>query len=245
MSVAIPALKLLLVAAIASQLQEAAAQSELANVFGPVRPITVAAPAFPAGSSAPAPGVRVDVVGTVSVNGEFKPTAIASDGEDQERFVNAVSEVLRWWRFVPAVDMTLCVPKEEQSKFSIWFEGSDAAPRVFVSYPTRSAAPVQPPVAAESIYLPEITYPRNLLGVEGQVQVLHLISPEGKVKSATVRSSTPYGAFDSVVLNAARRIRVTWKEPRPTTDVCAERAYVFCTRDAVVSMPFSDCESSK
>src|SRR5882672_7043392 len=174
---------LLLVAPVSLLPLAAVAQSALVEAQPLATPLTVVAPAFPPNMSAPASGVRVDVVGTVLANGEIKPTSITADNE-QRPFVDAVIDVLRWWRFVPAIDKQRCAPKDSESRFSIWFEGSAATPKIYFSFPKRETASDGGSNWVESIRAPKVEYPIDLLGVEGQVQVLYLVSPDGKVKSA-------------------------------------------------------------
>ncbi len=202
------------------------AQSPLVSPAEIATPLTIVAPEFPANSSAKPAGTRVEVVGTVIANGEFEPTSILADA-GEEQFAEAVRNVLRWWKFVPAIDLKRCAPTAAPSRFEVWFEGSDSSSHgFFLSFP-KVAATMQA-IQYTSIDAPGITYPRKFIGIEGEVRVLYLVDPEGRVKSAIVRSSTPYGAFDEVVLAAARETTVTWKDPKPASDLCLERTHQFC-----------------
>jgi hypothetical protein len=107
---AFPMPKWIFAAAAALMLQEAVAHSDLVVAPLAAKPLTIATPIFPGGISAPAPAVRVDVAGAVLVNGEYKPTSVTSDGGERQ-FVEPVSDALRWWRFVPAIDNAQCVSK--------------------------------------------------------------------------------------------------------------------------------------
>jgi TonB family protein len=221
-------------------ISNAHAQSELSEPPALARPITVVAPAFPRDATARPSGTRVDVVGTVMVNGEFKSDSIVAEDSDQ-RFADAVADVLRWWRFVPAADKLKCAPMEVRSNFSIWFEGSDKAPKVFVSFPPVPAASKQKSPMRASIQAGKVPFvPKKLLNMEGQVEVLYLIAPNGDIKSIKVLSSTPSGAFDSLALEAASKTRLVWSAPGPTEDVCAGQTYTFCV-DRDVALPFSGC----
>ena len=70
----------------------------------------------------------------------------------------------------------------------MWFEGSDTAPGVFMTYPTATAEPNRTRLTYESIHAPRVAYPRNLMEVEGEVQVLYL-SPVAKIASSTRREA--------------------------------------------------------
>lgn len=236
--------RLILYAILACCTCSAIAQSEMVTASSFAKPLIVVPPAFPPNSAAPAPGIRVDVIGTVLASGELKAESITSDGSEQ-KYVDAVAYALRWWRFVPAVDHDQCIPKDEPARLSIWFEGSDKEPRIFFSFPSRADDPAQETLALESIHSPQIDYPDRLGAVEGEVQVLHRVSPDGEVKSVKLLSSTPPGAFDAVVLQSASRTYVTWKEPKPTKDVCANRSFRFCMRGGPASLPFEGCRKRK
>lgn len=184
--------------------------------------LTIVVPEFPAGATVPPAGVRVDVSGTVRANGSFEPISITSDGS-QTPFTAAVAGVVKLWRFLPAVDEGRCAPMDAPSRLAIWFEGSAAEPRIFVSQP-RAGPKVEPP-RFDSIWDPKSSYTGS---VEGQVRVLMLLSPEGRVKAAHVRTSSPPGYFDTAVLQVARRMLVTWTAPGPARDLCAQREYVVC-----------------
>lgn len=189
--------------------------------------LLVVTPEFPAGATAPPGGVRVDVSGLVRADGSFEPHAITAEGQP-DAYVAAVTGVVRLWHFLPAVDRARCVPIDAPAKLAVWFEGSAAQPRIFVSQPS-ARLPADPP-PYESVWDRKLSYTGT---VEGRVKVLLLVSPEGRVKSAQVRSSEPRGFFDAAVLRAARRTLVTWKSPAPERDVCAQREYRMCLGSAV------------
>jgi TonB family protein len=210
----------LLLASLASS--AAWAQSATLEMPRDATALRIVAPDFPPAATAPPGGVRVDVTGKVRANGTFEPEAIEAEG-DRAPFIAAVAEVVKWWRFLPAVDPEPCVAVDGAAKLSVWFEGSAAEPRIFVSQPSEEPK-VQAP-AFESILDRRLTYSGE---VEGQVRVLLLVSPEGRVKSAQIRSSSPPGYFDRAVLQAARRTIVNWKAPGPERDTCAQREYLMC-----------------
>lgn len=216
----------------------ALAQSAVLEAPGDATALTIVTPEFPPAATAPPTGIRVDVSGTVRADGSFDPQAITSDGE-QAPFIAEVARVIKWWRFLPAVDNERCAPIDSPSRVSIWFEGSAAEPRIFVSQPPPKPKKEPPPF--ESIWDPKWSFSGT---VEGQVRVLLLLSPEGRVKSTQVRSSSPPGYFDAAVQRAARRTIVTWRAPGPGRDHCAQREYRMClgpgagvTRNAACTAP--------
>lgn len=186
-------------------------------------------PDFPAGASAGADGVRIDVTGTVLRSGELQFERMDVP-QGQARFGEAVAQVLRWWRFVPAIDRAQCAPVDTPTTMSVWFQGTSEAPRVFVSYPT-SEQPRPRPLDVD-ITGPAVRADGWDGRVEGMVRVLLWTTPEGRIVTAAVRASTPYGHFDAPVLESARQMRVAWRGPAPIAEICAEREYLFCARRA-------------
>jgi TonB family protein len=205
------------------------------------QPVTLVAPDFPRDAVAPGEGVRVDVRGTVMPDGSLTDyTAVAPEG--QSVFAAAVREVIPWWRFIAGVDVNTCSVQAKPVELAISFEGSSQAPRVFVSYPRERLEDAMAPIGSlvETVDAPTIKYPRKLMGVEGRVQVLYRIEANGQVAAASVLSSTPYGAFDEVVLASARRTRFTWRAQTPPSPVCGLRTFTFCM-DGPVELAFAEC----
>lgn len=209
------------------------AQPDTFQSPGDALALIVVTPTFPAGATAPPGGVRVDVTGTVRADGTFEPASITSEG-DQAPYIAAVAGAVTWWQFLPAIDRERCAPTDATAKLSVWFEGSAAEPRIFVSQPRPK--PVEPWPAFT------ITSPKwNASGrVEGRVRVLMTMSPEGRVTSARILSSEPRGHFDADVLRATRRTTVTWSVP-PSRDVCMQREYLICLGPGVGAARHAAC----
>lgn len=212
----------------------------------PAIPTTVVAPTFPADAVAPKEGVRVDVVGIVHLDGHFEPSSVTAPA-GFDHFAEAVSEVLKWWRFVPALDSRECRARSEQFSMAIWFEGSTKDPHVLVALPKRENDAPKTGFAprVESFSSPELAYPNEVGRLEGEVRVLLLFTESGQPTSVSILSSTPYGAFDSAVLSNARQTTVKWRDPQPITPICASRTYTFCI-DGVSRhrqrAPYNGCE---
>lgn len=232
-----PVCWVLLLAAFASS--PALAQSATIETPTDATALTIVTPGFPPAATAPPGGIRVDVTGTVRANGTFEPQAITAEG-DQAPYIAAVAEVVKGWPFLPAVDDAQCAPIDSTERLSIWFEGSAAEPRIFVSQPAPKPKVEPPPF--ESIYAPRWTFSGMR---EGQVRVLMRVSPEGQVKSTQIRSSSPPGYFDADVLRNAGRTIVTWKAPGPGRDICAQREYRMCLGPGAGVMRNAACASTR
>jgi TonB family protein len=204
-------------------------------------PVTIVAPEFPRDEVAPAEGVRVDVRGTVMPDGSLSEyTATAPEG--RSGFAAAVREVIPWWRFVAGVDAQTCSVEAKPVELTLSFEGSSQAPRVFVSYPRDRLEDAMAPIGTlvETVDAPTVKYPPKLIGVEGRVQVLYRIDANGQLAAVSVLSSTPYGAFDDVVLASARRTRFKWRADSPPRPVCGLRTFMFCMRGGV-NLAYAEC----
>jgi TonB family protein len=206
------------------------------------KPITIIVPKVPTGPI-PVGGVKVDIVGRVQLDGALKPeSVVAPDGH--ERFAEAVSEVLNLWRFEPAADYDMCVPKEVPIQLSLWFEGTVEDPQIAVTLPKRPQTElVNTRILSQRS--PPLQYPTNMLGIEGRVKVLIRIAPEGDVLSATVLSGTAGGGFDYVARRAAAAMVFKWKDA-PDKPYCVVKTFQFCMgRADQVRFPFADCTSDR
>jgi TonB family protein len=199
----------------------------------PAAPTTIVPPEFPPKGEAPAAGVKVDITGTVLLDGTLTAVSIAAP-EGYQSFATAVSDVLKWWRFTPAIDAPACAPKQQAVAFSIWFEGTVSQPRIFVTMPKqeKTEKSAESAFAFEYVSAPRIELPSNLSALEGQVELLLKVNESGTVDAVTVLSSTPYGAFSAIAIANAKRTKVKWAEPGPSRPLCASRKYKFCQSSA-------------
>jgi TonB family protein len=207
------------------------------------RPVTIVPPEFPQGPQAPEGGIRVDVRGSVLLDGSLAPLEIRAQS-GLERFAEAVQLVLKWWRFVPALDADACLPRIAEVAFAVWFEGSHQQPRVSLSYPSGGEDQPTPPelMPLESLEAPSIAYPRRLMEVEGKVRALLRIDASGQVASASILSSTPYGVFDELVLRNARQTSAKWKSSAVPQPICVLRPYMFCMGGRPPRLPYAECK---
>ena len=123
----------------------------------------------------------------------------------------------------------------------VWFEGSADDPQIAVALPTIAKSDQSDPRIA-AVRTPRVQYPPRMLGVEGKVRVLTLVSPSGDVISANVLSGTALGAFDSVAQRSAGGISIKWTEPAPDKPICMLKTYLFCMESAArTRLPFAEC----
>jgi TonB family protein len=104
--------------------------------------------------------------------------------------------------------------------------------------PPPPAPPVpEQPAALERTYYVAPTYPKQALEkqISGEVQVRITVDPDGRVKGATIVSSTPAGVFDQSVLAAVSR----WRYKPPPPDARAVDA------STVTSVVFKPAEGAR
>ncbi len=195
-------------------------------------------------AEAPNGGAKVQITVLVLADGTFQPQDVSA-AKGLQPFADAVSYVLRWWRSTLAVDSVACAPKAEAFSLSIWFEGRAKEPHIYVTISQKSDdRQARKPPLIESISTPDIDHPRRLArgNVEGTVTVLTQFGTDGTAMALTIVSSTPFGAFDSDVSDAARLVTVKWKSPPPLAPVCAHRTNTFCLEErGRTPAPFSGC----
>ena len=218
---------------LASSAMAHAAEVEVLDVAGALaRPLMIVTPVYP-GSAAKAK-VQVRVTGRVTAQGRLVAPVLVADPGD-EPFAAAVREVLELWRFIPAVAVDSCRPKEEEATMFVWFEKRDGAPRVFVSMPQDEGANAKR--AARAIlkrrHQHRIDFPSSPLrrGIEGTVHALLSVGSTGEVLDVQVRAMAPLNDFGSPVLRGLRRWEfepfdpAAWNGKRA---ICAEYEVNFC-----------------
>lgn len=194
--------------------------------------VIVVAPEFPK-EARPSPDeeVKIEVRGTVTALGEFKPARFVHE-PGQEAYARAVQAVLRYWRFKPAIDGTQCVPTESEATLYVWFQMKEGEPKVFVSMPGKT----QSPKATSKLLFhvrPDIRYPRaaQLKGVEGESVVLLQVVRTGEVTRREIRSQAAMPEFDAAALKGFERVTLEPFDPAEfggKQSLCVEYEVEFC-----------------
>ena len=197
------------------------------------RPLLVVAPAFPKGASLQMLPVQIRVEGRVTADGNFRsPVFLPAEG--REVFVKAISDVLPYWRFRPALERKGCKTMEGPAVFGITFELKAGAPSVSVSSPAvekvdsagtslRGLHLVSPPGA-------KYPYDSRQAGIEGFAEILVEVDSEGDIASKAIISSVPNALFGEAALEALRNARFS----RPDM---SQSEY----KTACVVLPFNFC----
>ena len=100
------------------------------------RPLLVVPPVFPKREATDKLPVEIRVSGSVSEDGTMESVEF-SPIKGNEKFIQAIKDVLPLWRIRPAVDGKLCAPVTAKGVILVWFEEKEGAPSVSVSTPLR------------------------------------------------------------------------------------------------------------
>ena len=183
------------------------------------RPLLVVAPTFPTRDPSDVLPVEIRVSGSVNAEGaletpEFSPTV------GNEKFINAIKDVLNLWRFRPAIDEKSCAPTISDGVLLVWFEEKNGVPSVSVSTPKRQpvseTADAKPrPLPRVFLNRPKPEYPSDArrAGMEGSAELLLNVNHQGDVLQTTVLSSIPHKMFGDSAYAGARRVKFSAGAP--------------------------------
>ena len=210
------------------------------------RPLLVVAPAFPKGASLEMLPVQIRVEGRVTADGNFRsPVFLPTEG--REVFVKAISDVLPYWRFRPALERKGCKTTESPAVFGITFELKAGAPSVSVSSPALEKVDS----AATSLRGPQLVsrqgarypYESRQAGIEGFAEIIVEVDGEGDIASKAIISSVPNALFGEAALEALRYARFS----RPGMSqgdyktACVVLPFNFCMNAGEARYPDSHC----
>ncbi len=196
----------------------------------PATPIYVVSPTFPPGIELPAEGISVKALGTVRIDGTFVLHKVEAP-PGFEALAQAVSTAITKWYFAPALSRELCAPAETDIEQVVLFEGSADAPKISVA---RRKKPEQRVpgggTRAKSVELPSYVFPADAYrdGIEGRVNAVFMVQPDGEVTAPKVWTSSPPGVFDLAVLDQIGKTRVHWQDPQPRRALCTQQSIDFC-----------------
>ena len=213
-----------------------------------VRPILIVPPAFPKSEPSDKLPVEIRVSGSVSVAGaleapEFSPI------EGNEKFINAIKDVLHLWRFRPAIGKETCMPVVSTGVVLVWFEEKDGMPSVSVSmpkWPSASRVADAKPRYFPRVFLyrPKPEYPASArrAGMEGSTELLFNVDYQGEVLQTTVLYSIPAKIFGEAAIFGSRRVKFSAGAPDDDAkkNVCILVPFKYCL-SASASYPNAFC----
>lgn len=189
------------------------------------RPMTLIVPERVAGMAEPQ---AYEVVVKIDAKGFVRE--LVSVTPDSAAYLRNLKEVLKYWRFYPAIDATRCEATESEGRVTIEYEALPGAQsRVFLAYSPldRLLAKPIPKVIQRG---PVPSYPRDAIDNDamGSVIVLQKIGPDGRVLEAVDLVTDSREPYNRSLLRASRQSAVqAIFEAADTPMRCAIAAYVF------------------
>lgn len=201
-----------------------------------VRPLLVVPPVFPKREATDKLPVEIRVSGSVSEAGTMESVEF-SPLDGNEKFIQAIKDVLPLWQIRPAVDGKLCVPVVGKGVILVWFEEKNGAPSVSVS--TQKQEPESAPVdgkprAAPRTFVvrPKVDFPTaaRRAGLEGSAELLLKANHQGELLQATVLFSIPHRMFGDEARAGSRRVKFSAGAPDEDAQktLCIIMPFKFC-----------------
>lgn len=201
-----------------------------------IRPILLVAPDIPKRDPADKWPIEIRVSGTVNELGTLDSAAF-SPVEGNEKYIQAIKEVLSFWRFRPAIDGKLCAPATSTGVVLVWFEEKDGKPAVSVSVPKISSEREVNKATAGTSRLtlkvrPKVEYPSDArrAGMEGSAELLFQVNPQGEVIQTKLLYSVPNKIFGDEAIRGARRTQFSLSAAgdAPEKNLCIIIPFFFC-----------------
>lgn len=205
------------------------------------RPLLVVPPVFPKREVTDKLPVEIRVSGSVSEDGTMESVEF-SPLEGNEKFIQAIKDVLPLWRIRPAVDGKLCAPVAAKGIILVWFEEKNGAPSVSVSTPKQepvSASVDGKPRAAPRTFVvrPKVNFPTGArrAGMEGSTEILIKANHQGELLQATVLFSIPHRMFGDAARAGSTRVKFSAGSPEEDVQktVCIVVPFNFCLTNFV------------
>lgn len=202
--------------------------NEISSIEGPQAPvpILIVPPEFPADAKLNGESAIVELIGKVSVTGEFTVEKTSGD----EPFVSAVNEVRDWWRFVAAIDSQTCSASNGDMLVRVTFTGTVDDPHIFVSLPKDALADGKKTELTNLSWARRTApkFPMSQHHVkEALAIVLAKVTPDGKFNDVNVLASIPTTPFGKSAKKAVKKWR--FAEPsRPEKTTCVRQRINYC-----------------
>lgn len=212
------------------------------------RPILIITPESPKKEVSDVLPVEIRISGSVNATGSLE-APVFSPIEGNEKYINAIKDVLNLWRFRPAIDSKSCMPIASNGVLSVWFEEKNGSPSVSVSTPKRQPvigkADAKPrPLPRVYLNRPRPEYPQSArrAGMEGYTELLFSANHEGEVVQTTVLYSIPNKIFGDAAIAGSRRVKFSAGSPEDDSQksVCILVPFKYCLTSNV-TYPYSAC----
>jgi hypothetical protein len=210
-------------------------------------PVLVVSPKAPPLAAGDPPSVEIRLSGVIGVDGTME-NPVFDNAEGRDKYVAAVREVLRLWRFKPAVDLATCTPVRSNGSVRVWFETKQGKPSVSVSMPQAGGRHEALRAGGEGALVkvthrPRAAFPLDAreIGADGAAEVLVMLNERGENVRQTLLYSTPHSMFGEAALASARDVKIALGGAKAQ---CVAVPYYFCI-DKDVNFPNSACEARR
>jgi TonB family protein len=208
------------------------------------QPLLIVPPAYPKGIPADNPSARIRMKGMINTRGQLVAPEF-DNIEGEAGFVDAIREVVEFWRFRPAIEMVSCKTKDSEGVLFVWFEMKDGKPSVSVSMPVRQEieSALKALSAKPRVYVrrPKMEFPTSARRnrVEGAAEVLLAVNGQGDIVDSTVVYSVPGIEFGDSLLRGIRSVKFSADESteNPGKTTCISQTATFCLGNAKYSHP--------
>jgi TonB family protein len=211
------------------------------------KPLLIVPPAFPKDVASDARSVEVSIEGTVDVDGKLiSPEFSSPDGT--KTYVQAIKDVVKYWRFRPAIDVERCQLKESKQVVKVCFESKDGKPSISVSAPLGKTAgndgrlgerkPTRQPTRQPKTVYPDAA---SRGGIEGYAELLLQVNDDGEVLSKQIISSVPNKLFGEAVVEAWRTARFPKLANGDGKPACSTVEVTFCLSGPEKKFPDAHC----
>lgn len=213
------------------------------------RPVLVVAPAFPALGAGEATSAEIRVSGTVTGSGALDAAEFAP-APGQEKYVQAVRDVLHLWKFRPSISESECAPVAQKQSFVVWFNQNNGKPSVSVSVakseqPVSTAGATGSGAARSWRQRPSIEFPEGAheRGIEGAAEVALQVNAAGEILKSSLVYATPLPAFGDAAMRGVRNASLAPLANAGSGKACMVVPFGFCTENTP-AVPNSACNHS-
>lgn len=218
--------------------------TEVTNANAMARPTFIVVPDLPVGDAPSRYPTTVEVRGTISTNGRMESFKIqARDGDDV--FASAVAEVVKLWRFQPALAVEGCELEASEAVLKLIFQLENGKPQLALPKFERTSkrvegkAPDRPPRKFFFVKRPVVEYPTDARrkGVEGSAMVIASVDVDGNFHNPTVVYSSPVRSFGAAMVEALSSGRMNAvdanEEPDRNRRICVQLPSKFCLNGGI------------
>jgi TonB family protein len=196
-------------ASFTARAQDPAPFDEKGNQWG--TPIRIVTPDYPKAALAAGRTGYVDVSGVVNGLRILDDVRMEADSPPNADMVDAVREVIKYWRFQPPTGND-CTPRPERVTNRVWFEAANGQPHISVTMPKRLGWSEADAARYRATSRPAPSYPERAIrqGAEAVVWARIDTAPDGRVtevraKAFSAQRGVALAVFENEVIQTLSR----------------------------------------